>query len=956
MESSYDEDLNENTFFQLLQTEHCELFEKATLEGWIICVPRSGSMPRYTLSHEDFFSHILIPSDELPESHFRTLNDKCVRVCNRLVTVEDQDISRPYSTHILFEETFYTDDFVKYKVLCVESPLMCRFANGTGEGNNLFTVQTLRECIDLLWTECASKDILEKMDAAIGIFTSTAGFEFEPLQVQKDHVSRLYTQCLKVALEDPRLKEQTSCNKRLMVNVKLAVETYLHHGIYKLLIKGITACTAYEDASLNKVIRNLSDIQLRDLDVRSDLCDTVPRAKQELSRLDGYSTALGKIGCLRRMVSAITKQSGPKRTSDLGGGNVIAADDLLPMIVFLVIKTALPNWIAHLTFMKHFHFSVCASCQGDEYNFLITTLEAAIEHIKSGVLLGNSAPESQFVYELQEKSELKFPDLVDGETESYFGESSCITDFFESIKQGNIAHIERILSHTCNVINQSNENTSSLCHPLCSCDKCESVVSRNLCYTTPTVHSCDDKGFTALHVACLFGRPMVVDLLISNGANVNVCDCSGSVPLHYSAAKGYQNALLLLIHSGAKLGMQDSDGNTPLHLASNNGHEGCVKALLYFAEHVGTRLDTNIANKKGDTALHFAARWGYEGIVEILLEYGASCTVQNRRCLTPMDCAHSLHISKLFLNARKTKKAITSQTPDATQLVTKNELFDQNIEVAAASKLGLDFVDVTKDGGTSGLQVKSDQEFFAVHPKSTEQIKKVEKILKAIAYGDMRLACFYLGVEGQGEGTGSTMKGRAACHPLCRCEACSADVDREQDDGSQVVDVNVCNPEGLTPLHVAAIHGRTDMARLLLERGARPDVVTRARKASPLHLACQNQQLRTARLLLQAGCNVNLADARGNTALHYCCDTRLVRLLLTFHPHLNATNADGKTPLQQAEEASHWLLSLCLGRSDIDVSTFFLVYLVKCVLTDILCFFFFFSEGKNLEKLILLAW
>ncbi|XP_063240434.1 ankyrin repeat domain-containing protein 27 [Bacillus rossius redtenbacheri] len=898
MEPSYDEDLNENSFFQLLQTDHAELFEKATLEGWTICVPRAGSTPRYTLAHEDFYGHVLVPSDELPESHFRTLSGRAVRVSNRLVTVEHEDIARPLSTHILFEETFYTEDLVRYKVLCVESPLVSHLGAGSGEGSPPVAVHTLRECIDLLWTECSGKDILERMDAAMGAFRSAAGLDSEPLQAQKDRAGRLYVRCLQLALEDPRLKEQAGADKRLLENVKLAVETYVHHGIYRQLFEGIAACTAYEDASLNKVIRNLSDIQLRDLDVRPDLCDTVPRARQELSRVDAYSTTLGKMGCLRRMVSAISKQSGPKRTSSLGGGNIIAADDLLPMIVFLVIKTALPNWIAHLTYMKHFHFSVCASCQVDEYNFLITTLEAAIEHIKSGVLLGNSAPEAQFIYESQENRETPPSDSNDGGNESD-GEETCIGDFFESIKQGNIARVEKMLKRNGYVTNQSSEKTSGLCHPLCSCDRCESVMSRSLCDTAPTVRSCDDKGFTALHVACLFGQPMIVDLLVSAGADANARDCSGSVPLHYCAARGYQNALLLLIHAGARLGERDSDGNTPLHLASNNGHEGCVKALLYFAEHVGARLDTNVANKKGDTALHFAARWGYEGIVEILLEHGASCAVQNRRQLTPTDCAHSLHISKLLLSHRKADKLVP------TQVVVRSGHLDRNAEAAAASKPGLDFVDAGRDGATDGWLGNCDRESLSAHMQSTEQIKKVEKILKAIAQGDTRLACFYLGLEGCGEDRGSSgaaRRGGVACHPLCRCETCGADADRDEEQGVRAADVNVCNPEGVTPLHAAAAHGRADLVRLLLERGARADAVTRARRASPLHLACQHQQLRAARLLLQAGCSVDLADARGNTALHYCSDARLVRLLLAFRPRLDAANAEGRTPLQQAEE------------------------------------------------------
>ncbi|XP_047119929.1 ankyrin repeat domain-containing protein 27-like [Schistocerca piceifrons] len=925
---SYDEDLNENPFFHMLQTEHTELFQKATVEGWIICVPCEGSVPKYALTVEDFFSHILIPSDELPESHFRTLNDRDVRICNRVVTVEENDISRPVTTHILFEETYYTDDLLKYKVLCLEHPLERHSDFGPVSSNSsvVISIQTLRDCIDLLWTESRGRDVLEKIDQLIRDFLScNNNLEFEPLQVQKDLVGSLYTVCLQNALRDSRLRERTSTNKHLLENVKLAVETYMLHTVYKKVIKGVTACTAHDDANLNKIIRNLSDIQLRDLGVRQDLYDTVPWAKQELARIDGYSTVLGKVGCLKRMLGAITKQHPSKNSPDLFVGNVIAADDLLPMIVFLVIKTGLPNWIAHLTFMKQFHFSNPSKCQVDEYSFLITSLEAAIEHINSGLFLGSSIPEAQIVYE--EKYDKYKKD--DEEQQRVSAEPSGIECLFEQIKLGNESEVKDILDRSIgsNCMRERESSTKKndiilkLCHPLCSCDKCESIISKSLCNTTPTINSCDDRGFTALHVACMFGRPTMVDLLLKYGSNVNACDYSGSTPVHYAAAKGYQNALLLLAHAGAHIDIADNEGNTPLHLACNNGHEGCVKAIIYFAEHVGLKLNINCANSQGNTALHNAARWGYEGIVHLLLENGARPGAENKRHITPLDYAHNIHITRLLMRAIKTMPPSGLMPGSSNGIVTNLTSKSKELHVAASSKKTLDFSDSVKPRKVSGASLqkgsKTKKVFYGVLPETTQGMRNVEKLLKAIAAGDTRLACYYMGLDANDEAASQKAEQpeqqHEKCHPLCTCEKCQPENDVNSDENGtdeehshHILDVNVCDGEGFTPLHVAAMHGRLDLTRLLIDAGALVDVRTRTKAATPLHFACQNQRLQVVQLLLRRSADPDIQDWHGNTALHYACyvgNIRLVETLLQLaSPRLDLKNASGKSAVQEAEE------------------------------------------------------
>ncbi|OBS77198.1 hypothetical protein A6R68_16359 [Neotoma lepida] len=89
--------------------------------------------------------------------------------------------------------------------------------------------------------------------------------------------------------------------------------------------------------------------------------------------------------------------------------------------------------------------------------------------------------------------------------------------------------------------------------------------------------------------------------------------------------------------------------------------------------------------------------------------------------------------------------------------------------------------------------------------------------------------------------------------------------------------VNVTNQDGSSPLHVAALHGRTDLVPLLLKHGAYSGARNTS-QAVPLHLACQQGHF-------QHGASINASNNKGNTALHEAVMGRhvLVVELLLFH-------------------------------------------------------------------------
>jgi uncharacterized protein len=123
--------------------------------------------------------------------------------------------------------------------------------------------------------------------------------------------------------------------------------------------------------------------------------------------------------------------------------------------------------------------------------------------------------------------------------------------------------------------------------------------------------------------------------------------------------------------------------------------------------------------------------------------------------------------------------------------------------------------------------------------------------------------------------------------------------------------------DGFTALHLAAFFGQTEAARLLLERSALPNVVSRNQlQVMPLHSAAAGSHLGVARLLVAAGADVNATQRHGYTPLHAAAqngNAELTELLLDAGADPTARTDDGKSPGDLAKAAGHAALAARLG-------------------------------------------
>ena len=107
--------------------------------------------------------------------------------------------------------------------------------------------------------------------------------------------------------------------------------------------------------------------------------------------------------------------------------------------------------------------------------------------------------------------------------------------------------------------------------------------------------------------------------------------------------------------------------------------------------------------------------------------------------------------------------------------------------------------------------------------------------------------------------------------------------------------------DGFTALHLAIFGGQEDAMRLLLERGADPNVVSTSdiAKVPPLGTAAFVRSVPLARLLLDSGANPNGRGEGGFTALHSAAqneDEELARLLLERGADPSLAADDGRRP------------------------------------------------------------
>ena len=115
-----------------------------------------------------------------------------------------------------------------------------------------------------------------------------------------------------------------------------------------------------------------------------------------------------------------------------------------------------------------------------------------------------------------------------------------------------------------------------------------------------------------------------------------------------------------------------------------------------------------------------------------------------------------------------------------------------------------------------------------------------------------------------------------------------------------------------TPLYEAARNDHTDIVRLLLDKGAKPNIPDEYGEAegeSPLKTAARNGHKDVVKLLIDRGADPNMFNEhKEDTALHDAArmgHNDVIQMLLDIGADPNIVNLDGDTPLHNAAKHGH---------------------------------------------------
>src|SRR5688572_2758797 len=161
-------------------------------------------------------------------------------------------------------------------------------------------------------------------------------------------------------------------------------------------------------------------------------------------------------------------------------------------------------------------------------------------------------------------------------------------------------------------------------------DRGDLASVRTLLGQKADVNAAREDGLTALHAAVHADRLDIADALLRAGANVTAKDRYGLTPLYLASLNGNVALIQRLLDAGADANATNPGGETALMTATRTGAVPAMRLLLERGALVDAREP-----EFQQTALMIAVREDHPAAVDVLITAGASVDAQTRKGPTP---------------------------------------------------------------------------------------------------------------------------------------------------------------------------------------------------------------------------------------------------------------------------------------------------------------------------------
>ncbi|VDH97104.1 CDK inhibitor PHO81 [Mytilus galloprovincialis] len=386
----------------------------------------------------------------------------------------------------------------------------------------------------------------------------------------------------------------------------------------------------------------------------------------------------------------------------------------------------------------------------------------------------------------------------------------------------------------------------------------------------------DANGNVPLHLACMYGRLDIVELLAVNGQNIHMLNYEEISPFFYACEKNHISVVNYMIKLPDAVGIINktytSEHRTVLHIACLKGFTELTRILLNHHANVDKQ------DKNELTPLHLACRYGKWDTASLLLKFRANVNALDELERTPMYYS------------------CTANHKDIVELLIQNKA---DIDKSSSNGLtplhaacGKENIDIVKLLIEKGSDVDA-QEKTGERPLHLACRKGNEQTVKLL-------------IDNKASINAKTINKMTPFHEACK------------NGHTNVVDIllkknvkyNHKNNQGWTGLFFSCENGNNDVVDMILKYKTDVNRIDK-NGVTALHVACTNSHTDIVSTLLKKNAKVNLRDNHGKTPLYISClnnDIEIVKILCRNGADVNIFGNSELNPITIAQEKGFRLI------------------------------------------------
>jgi ankyrin repeat protein len=414
-------------------------------------------------------------------------------------------------------------------------------------------------------------------------------------------------------------------------------------------------------------------------------------------------------------------------------------------------------------------------------------------------------------------------------------------DIWASVKTGNLGEVKEFLSKDPALLNQ--KNTEFLTPLNLAAEQGQTELAAFLLEQGADPLVGDRENSQPIHLAAISGSISIVDMLLAKGVKVDSRDLNLMTPLMFAASRGQLEMTAHLLEKGADAKAGNISGMGVMHYAAISGNVDLLKTVMKKGGQPNARTD------EGFVPLHLAASYGRTDVVKYLAENGADIDAVAEDGAQPLAWA------------------VGRNSYDAA-----GYLLSKGADVGHRDKDG--FTALHDAVGRGNIRV-------------TELLIDNGADLNSAAVNGFVPLSYAAWPENAAEiGQFLILRGAEVNPDPCKNnKACT------------------CGPNFQTPLHHACQMGKVELAKILIDNGAKVNLFN-ADGQTPLHCAVKSGKPEIVKLLVDNGAFLNVAEkGQGCTELHFAAAMGYgdIAACLTGHGSCpEAKDKDGRTPVDYA--------------------------------------------------------